>query len=74
MAKEIKDMGASVRARLQNLSRANGQSFDLVLTRFALERVLFRHSNVPLCRSFRTQGCNAADELVRGSVPCDTRS
>lgn len=44
MAKEIKNVGASVRARLLNLSRASGQSFDLVLTRFALERLLFRLS------------------------------
>lgn len=44
MAKEIKDIGASVRARLLKLSKANGQSFDLVLTRFALERLLFRLS------------------------------
>ncbi len=28
MAKEIKNIGASVRARLLSLSRANGQSFD----------------------------------------------
>lgn len=42
MAKGIKNIGASVRARLLNLSKANGQSFDLVLTRFALERLLFR--------------------------------
>lgn len=42
MAKEIKNIGALVRARLLNLSNANGQSFDLVLTRFALERLLFR--------------------------------
>jgi hypothetical protein len=39
MPKEIKNMGASVRARLQALSRANGQSFDLVLTRLTLERL-----------------------------------
>ena len=38
MAKGIKNIGASVRARLLNLSNANGQSFDLVLTRFALGR------------------------------------
>lgn len=44
MAKEIKNIGASVRARLLKLSKANGQSFDLVLTRFALERLLFRLS------------------------------
>lgn len=44
MAKEIRNVGASVRARLLALSKANGQSFDLVLTRFALERLLFRLS------------------------------
>jgi predicted nucleotidyltransferase component of viral defense system len=44
MAKEIRNIGASVRARLLTLSKANGQSFDLVLTRFALERLLFRLS------------------------------
>jgi predicted nucleotidyltransferase component of viral defense system len=42
MAKEIKDIGALVRARLLQLARTSGQSFDLVLTRFALERFLFR--------------------------------
>jgi predicted nucleotidyltransferase component of viral defense system len=33
-----------MRARLLNLSKATCQSFDLVLTRFALERLLFRLS------------------------------
>ena len=42
MAKEITNIGASVRARLLSLSKASGQSFDLILTRFALERLLFR--------------------------------
>lgn len=42
MAKEKKNIGASVRARLFSLSKVSGQSFDLVLTRFALERLLFR--------------------------------
>jgi hypothetical protein len=44
LAKEIKNIGASVRARLLQLSKAVGQSFELVLTRFALERLLFRLS------------------------------
>lgn len=39
MAKEIRNIGASVRARLLQLSRQSGQSFELVLTRFALERL-----------------------------------
>lgn len=42
MAKDIKNVAASVRARLLNLAKASGQSFDLVLTRFALERLLYR--------------------------------
>jgi len=44
MAKQIKNIGASVRARLLQLAKASGQSFELVLTRFALERLLFRLS------------------------------
>jgi predicted nucleotidyltransferase component of viral defense system len=42
MAREIRNVGASVRARLQNLSRETGQSFELILTRYALERLLYR--------------------------------
>ncbi|MDB5522251.1 MAG: hypothetical protein JWM58_14 [Rhizobium sp.] len=44
MAKEVRNVAASVRARLLQLAKAGGQSFDLVLTRFALERLLFRLS------------------------------
>lgn len=44
MPKEIRNIGASVRARLQNLSRDTGQSFELVLTRYVLERLLYRLS------------------------------
>ena len=38
MANKIKNIGASVRARLLSFSKAKNQSFDLVLTRFAIER------------------------------------
>ncbi|PJE01527.1 MAG: hypothetical protein CK429_35385 [Mycobacterium sp.] len=44
MAKSIRNLGASVRARLLSVSQANGQAFDLVLVRFALERLLYRIS------------------------------
>ena len=47
MAKEIKNIGASVRARLLHFAKTSGQSFDLVLTRFALERLLFRLGESP---------------------------
>lgn len=39
-----KDISASVRARLLNISKERGQVFDLILTRFALERFLYRLS------------------------------
>ena len=41
MAREVRNIAASVGARLQNLARANRASFDRVLTRYALERLLF---------------------------------
>jgi predicted nucleotidyltransferase component of viral defense system len=44
MAKQIRDIGASVRARLLALARHRNQQFDLVLTRYALERLLYRLS------------------------------
>lgn len=44
MLKEVKNIGTDVRAPLQNLSRETGQSFDLILTRCALERLLYRLS------------------------------
>lgn len=44
MPREISNVGTSVRARLQNLSRKTGQSFELILTRYALERLLYRLS------------------------------
>jgi predicted nucleotidyltransferase component of viral defense system len=40
----LKNPGASVRARLQNLARARKQPFDRLLTRYVLERLLYRLS------------------------------
>jgi predicted nucleotidyltransferase component of viral defense system len=45
MAKEKPaNIAASVRQRLLNIARAEGQLFDVLLVRFALERLLFRLS------------------------------
>lgn len=44
MTKKPRDIGASVRARLLNLSRERAQPFDLLLTRYARERLLYRLS------------------------------
>jgi predicted nucleotidyltransferase component of viral defense system len=40
--KNLSDIAASVRQRLLNLAREQGEDFQLVLTRFALERFLHR--------------------------------
>ena len=41
----VKNMGASVRARLPTISRKRGQTFQLVLTNYVLERLLYRLSH-----------------------------
>jgi len=47
MARQPRDMGASVRARLLTLARDKGQAFDLLLTRYTTERLLYRLSITP---------------------------
>lgn len=44
MAKQPRDMDASVRARLLALAREKGQALDPLLTRYATERLLYRLS------------------------------
>ena len=47
MARQPRDIGASVRARLLTVAREKGQAFDLLLTRYATERLLYRLSTTP---------------------------
>ena len=47
MAKRHRDIGASVRARLLTLAREKGQAFELLLVRYATERLLYRLSSTP---------------------------
>ncbi len=42
MPEAVKNVGASVRARLLRISKERGQNFDLVLTHYAIERLLYR--------------------------------
>ena len=42
MSRAVKNIGASVRARLLAVSKQKGQTFDLVLTHYAIERLLYR--------------------------------
>ncbi|MGO9265566.1 MAG: nucleotidyl transferase AbiEii/AbiGii toxin family protein [Candidatus Binataceae bacterium] len=56
MAKRTRDIGASVRSRLLKLARDRGQPFDLVITRYALERLLHRLSQSPHRDRFALKG------------------
>jgi predicted nucleotidyltransferase component of viral defense system len=44
MAHKIKNVAASVRARLLEISRSSGRDFQLILTNYTLERLLYRLS------------------------------
>jgi predicted nucleotidyltransferase component of viral defense system len=54
----VKDVGASVRARLLNLARERGEDFQLVLTRYANERLLFRLASSAHARRFVLKGAS----------------
>lgn len=54
--REIKNVAASVRARLLNHARANGTDFQLVLRQFFFERFLYRLSKSPSRQRFVLKG------------------
>lgn len=56
MSKMTKDMEASVRARLLQLARSRGEDFQLLLTRYANERFLFRLAQSPHRSRFVLKG------------------
>jgi Nucleotidyl transferase AbiEii toxin, Type IV TA system len=51
-----RNVGASVRQRLLNLAHARGQPMELLLTRYALERLLHRLSVSPHRERFVLKG------------------
>src|SRR5271166_4228421 len=52
----IKNMGASVRSRLLNISKQRRQPFQLVLTYYVLERLLYRLSQTKYRDRFILKG------------------
>lgn len=56
MTKSPKDVGASVRARLLRLARERGEDFQLLLTRYANERLLYRLAQSPHGSRFVLKG------------------
>lgn len=47
----VRNVAASVRQRLLNRARERGEDFQLVLTRYAVERFLYRLSRSPYAGS-----------------------
>jgi predicted nucleotidyltransferase component of viral defense system len=56
MKDKPRNMAASVRARLRNIATARGDDFQLVLTRYCLERLLYRLSCSEHGREFILKG------------------
>jgi len=56
MRKPVRNIGASVRARLLDLAKERNQPFDLLLTRYVLERLLYRLSTTPHRERFVLKG------------------
>ena len=56
MADVPKNRAASVKQRLLNMARAQGRGFDILLVRFALERLLFRLSRSAYRDSYILKG------------------
>ena len=56
MSEQSPDSSASVRQRLLNISRARNVDFNLLLTRFATERLLYRLAQSPYVNQFVLKG------------------
>ena len=59
MKKPVENLSASVRQRLLNLATERKEDFGLVLTRYGLERFLYRLSVSPHRDSFVLKGAPA---------------
>ena len=75
MAKVVRDIGASVRARLLAVGKAKGLNFDLVLTHYAIERLLYRLAQSRHADRFVLKGAMLLmtwfDEQFRGTRDLD---
>jgi hypothetical protein len=54
--RQPKDLAASVRQRLLNLARSRGEDFQLILTHYGIERLLYRLGRSPYSGSFVLKG------------------
>lgn len=56
MAREIRNRAASIKQQLSNLARREGRVFEIVMVRYALERLLFRLSESDKADRFILKG------------------
>jgi predicted nucleotidyltransferase component of viral defense system len=54
--RDVRNLSASVRQRLFNLAKQRGDDFQLLLTRYAIERLLYRLSQSPHSSQFLLKG------------------
>jgi hypothetical protein len=79
VTKAPKDIGASVRARLQRLARECGEDFQVLLTRYANERLLYRLASSRHASAFVLKGAALraspgwAERLIRTIFRLDDR-
>ena len=75
MPGEVRNIGASVRTRLLRISKEKGQNFDLVLTHYAIERLLYRLAQSRHADRFVLEGAMLLmvwfDEPFRGTRDLD---
>jgi hypothetical protein len=61
-----RNLVASVKRRLMNLARKQGEDFQLVLTRYVIERFLYRLSrSATATNSFSRGPCSSESGLIR---------
>lgn len=75
MSRTTKNVAASIRQRLYNLSRERGEDFQLVLTRYGLERLLYRLGQSEYADRFVLKGAMLfavwTDEVYRPTKDLD---
>lgn len=71
-SREPRDVAASVRQRLMNLARERGEEFQFVLTRYGLERLLYRLARSSYADQFVLKGA-ALFQLWTGQPHRSTR-
>ena len=66
-----KNVAASVRQRLLNVSRKTGEDFQLLLTRYAIERFLYRLGESKHASQFVLKGAMLFALWTGGDAPPD---